>query len=256
MCRLASSDSDALGIVEDLQLGSSPTTASAPPVRETPTKLPWRSESAARSRPGALPYHMPSTPSCLAPGRWPRQLAAPGRGGAELLVEAGHVADEVLVEQLAVARQLLVEPAQRRALVARDHRAGGQAAAAVGAVLVEHQAHERLHAGEEDAALLEHVLVVEADLAPRASRGRRSPRPRAARPDPAAGSGAPRRRTSVVSLAIGELNLPLVVPGSEDPMPVVVCLIPGIRSRVDDHCHQPPARGPPHAPATRTTSRS
>src|SRR5688572_25172499 len=28
---------------------------------------------------------------------------------------------------------------------------------------------------------------------------------------------APRRRTSVVSLAIGELNLPLVVPGSQDP---------------------------------------
>ena len=63
MCRLASSGSEALGIVEDLQLGSSPTTASAPPVRETPTKLPWRSESAARSSPGALPYHIASTPS-------------------------------------------------------------------------------------------------------------------------------------------------------------------------------------------------
>jgi hypothetical protein len=34
---------------------------------------------------------------------------------------------------------------------------------------------------------------------------------------------AMRRRASVVSLAIGELNLPLVVPGSQDPMPVVVC---------------------------------
>jgi hypothetical protein len=37
MCRLASSDSEALGIVEDLEAGSSPTTASPPPVRETPT---------------------------------------------------------------------------------------------------------------------------------------------------------------------------------------------------------------------------
>jgi hypothetical protein len=38
--RLASWDSEALGIVEDLQPGSSPTMASPPPVRETPTKLP------------------------------------------------------------------------------------------------------------------------------------------------------------------------------------------------------------------------
>ena len=63
MCRPASIGSDALGIVEDLQLGSSPTTASAPPVRETPTKFPWRRESAARSSPGAFPYHNASTPS-------------------------------------------------------------------------------------------------------------------------------------------------------------------------------------------------
>src|ERR671918_278299 len=68
MWRLANMGSEALGIVDDLQLGSSPTTASPPPVRETPTKLPWRRESAARSRPGALPYHMPSTPSYFEPG--------------------------------------------------------------------------------------------------------------------------------------------------------------------------------------------
>ena len=63
MCSEASSGSDALGMVEDLQLGSSPTTARPPPVRDTPTKFPCRSESAARSSPGALPYHRPSTPS-------------------------------------------------------------------------------------------------------------------------------------------------------------------------------------------------
>src|SRR5829696_2008530 len=66
--RLARRDSEALGIVDDLQPGSSPTMASPPPVRETPTKLPCRSESAARSSPGALPYHMASTPSYFAPG--------------------------------------------------------------------------------------------------------------------------------------------------------------------------------------------
>ena len=77
------------------------------------------------------------------------------------------MAHEVLLEQVAVARELLVEPAERRALVAGDQRAGGEAAAQVGAVLVEHEAHESLHAGDQDAALLEHVLVVEADLVAR-----------------------------------------------------------------------------------------
>ncbi len=135
------------------------------PCARRPTKLPWRRASAARSRPGALPYHMPSTPSYLAPGRPWVELAAPRGGGAELLVEARHVVDEVVLEQLAVARQLLVEAAQRGALVAGDHRPGGQPATAVGAVLLEHEAYERLHAGQEDPALLEDVLVVEADLA-------------------------------------------------------------------------------------------
>src|SRR6185503_8539846 len=73
--------------------------------------------------------------------------------------------DEVLLEQRSVARQLLVEPAQRGALVAGDHRPGGEPTAADGAVLLEHQAYERLNAGQEDPALLEDVLVVEADLA-------------------------------------------------------------------------------------------
>jgi 2-phospho-L-lactate guanylyltransferase (CobY/MobA/RfbA family) len=75
------------------------------------------------------------------------------------------VADVVLVEQLAIALELLVEPAQGRALVARDHRAGVEAAGAVGAVLLEREPHEALHAREENAALGEQVLVVEGDLA-------------------------------------------------------------------------------------------
>ncbi len=74
------------------------------------------------------------------------------------------MAHVVLVEQLAVALQLLVEPAERRALVARDHRAGVEAAGAVGAVLVENEAHEPLHAGEQHAAVGQQVLVVEGDL--------------------------------------------------------------------------------------------
>ncbi len=72
--------------------------------------------------------------------------------------------DVVLVAERAVARQLLVEAAERRALVAGDEGAGVQAAAAIGAVLVEQQAHERLDAGEQDAALVELVAILERDL--------------------------------------------------------------------------------------------
>ena len=79
------------------------------------------------------------------------------------------MAHVVLLDELAVARQLLVEATERRALVAGDHRAGVEAAAAVGAVLVERQADEALEPGQEDAALLEDVLVVQRDVQKRAA---------------------------------------------------------------------------------------
>ncbi len=79
------------------------------------------------------------------------------------------MAHVVLLHELPVPGELLVEPAERRALVAGDHRAGVKPAAAVGAVLVERQAHEALHAREEDPALLEDVLVVERDVEERAA---------------------------------------------------------------------------------------
>ncbi len=64
----ASVASVALGRVEDLEAGSSPARATMPPRAPAPTKLPWRSASAARSTPGALPYHQPTTPSTVAFG--------------------------------------------------------------------------------------------------------------------------------------------------------------------------------------------
>jgi hypothetical protein len=100
----------------------------------------------------------------LRAGQLAGELAAPRRGGTELLVEPGHVLDVVALYELAVAGELLVEPAERRALVAGDHRARHEAAAKVGAVLVERQPDEALKPGEEDAALLEDVLVVERDV--------------------------------------------------------------------------------------------
>jgi hypothetical protein len=54
----------------------------------------------------------------------------------------------VLVDELSVALDLQVESAERRALVARDHRARVKAAPAVGSVLVEREAHEALYAGQ------------------------------------------------------------------------------------------------------------
>ena len=68
MFRSASAASDTHGRVEDLAAGSSPTRTSAPPRGCEPIRFPCRSASVARSRPGALPYQMPSTPSRVAPG--------------------------------------------------------------------------------------------------------------------------------------------------------------------------------------------
>src|SRR5262249_47903399 len=57
-----------LGGVEDLQPGSSPTQATAPPSGAVPDTLACLMASAARSRPGFLPYQKPVTPSCRLPG--------------------------------------------------------------------------------------------------------------------------------------------------------------------------------------------
>ena len=55
--------SEELPTVEDLAYGSSPTSITAPPSGDVPVSTAWRMASHARSSPGALPYHMPRTPS-------------------------------------------------------------------------------------------------------------------------------------------------------------------------------------------------
>jgi hypothetical protein len=89
------------------------------------------------------------------------ELRAVDGGRGELLVEAGRELDAVLGGEVAQAHDLLVEAAERRALVAGDERRGVQAGALVGPVLVEQHAHDRLDAREEDRAALEDVLVLE-----------------------------------------------------------------------------------------------
>ena len=51
------------GRVDDFAAGSSPTIATAPPNAEVPVNTAWRNASDALSRPGALPYQRPMTPS-------------------------------------------------------------------------------------------------------------------------------------------------------------------------------------------------
>ena len=78
--------------------------------------------------------------------------------------------DVVLGDELAIAGELLVEPSEGRALIAGDHRGGVEAGAAVGAMLVEREPYEPLHAGEENPALVERVLVRQGDLVPHPAR--------------------------------------------------------------------------------------
>ena len=69
--RLRHMGSQELGTVEDLAAGSSPISATAPPSGAVPDRLPWRMASAARSRPGLLPYQKPVTPSWRRPSSSP-----------------------------------------------------------------------------------------------------------------------------------------------------------------------------------------
>ena len=156
--------SDAEGSVEDLAPGSSPTTASTPPVGGHPMWLAWRMASAARSRPGAFPYHMPDHPIEAGRRHPAHQLAAQKRSGRQLLVDRRLVDDPVLGEDIGVPLQLHVQDAERRALIAGDQGAGRRAVASVTPMLGDQQLHQRLHAGDEGVTVGEVVLVLEADV--------------------------------------------------------------------------------------------
>jgi hypothetical protein len=92
------------------------------------------------------------------------ELAAVDGGGAQVLVQPRDEHDVVLAEQRLVALQREIEAAQRRAAVARDQGGGAEAAAAIGAVLVERQSHQRLDARQEDDAVLLPVLCLEREI--------------------------------------------------------------------------------------------
>ncbi len=63
--------SDWWGRVEDFAAWSSPASTSTPPCFDVPAAFACLNTSPQRSTPGPLPYHMPKTPSYLAPGNMP-----------------------------------------------------------------------------------------------------------------------------------------------------------------------------------------
>ncbi len=77
-------------------------------------------------------------------------LRAVQHGGGEVFVDAGLEADVVRVEQRLAAPEFPVQPAQRRAAIARHQRAGVQAGGAVEPGLLQQHADQRLDAGEQD----------------------------------------------------------------------------------------------------------
>ena len=70
-------------------------------------------------------------------------------------------------EELFRAPQRLVEAAQGRTPIAGDKTRGVEAGGLVALALQDQQPHQRLHAGQVDAAGFERVLVIEADVAQR-----------------------------------------------------------------------------------------
>ncbi len=94
-----------------------------------------------------------------------RELRAPHRGRAELLVDGAAQHDVVLLAERPEALELLIEAGERRALVARHERRGAQARSSISAMLVQQNTHQRLNAGQKDAPLLQLIAVGERDRA-------------------------------------------------------------------------------------------
>ena len=112
-----------------------------------------------------------------------RLLRPPYRCGGQVLVEARLEADVGGLEVAFGADELLVEPAERRAAIAGNEACRIEPGAPVALPLHEAEADQRLESGDEDPALAEIELVIEADLLQRHSL--LSPRRNGAREMPA-----------------------------------------------------------------------
>ncbi len=88
-------------------------------------------------------------------------LRAPDRGRGHVFVDAGMELDVMGFEVFLRAVHALVYAAQGRAAITGDETCGVEAGGEVALALQHGQAHQRLGAGEEDAAGIECVLVVQ-----------------------------------------------------------------------------------------------
>ena len=98
-------------------------------------------------------------------------LRAPDAGRRQFLVEAGFEVDVVRLEQLGESHELQVEPAHRRAAIARDEAAGVVAGAPVALLLRNQQSGDRLRAIQQHGGFAEVEPVGELDLRERDLRG-------------------------------------------------------------------------------------
>src|SRR5262245_42294944 len=108
----------------------------------------------------AVPH--PEHPIILALTPELRLLRAPQGRGCEVLVEAGHELDVVLFQDAPRTQHGCLEGGDRGAAVTRHVARGIETRPHVPGTLNQHQAHDRLGAGQELPALVEAVLVVEA----------------------------------------------------------------------------------------------
>ena len=99
-------------------------------------------------------------------------LAAPDRGGREVLVQAGLELDVCALEELRRSPKRQVEAAQGRASIAGNKTRGIEPRELVALALQHQQPHQCLHTGQVDAAGFELVFVVEGDFAQRGCAGR------------------------------------------------------------------------------------
>ena len=98
-------------------------------------------------------------------------LGTPHRGGGQLFIHPG-LEDDVLLGQMGLGSpEGLIVGAERRAPVAADEAGGVQAGHRIALALQHGQTHQGVHTAHEDTAVVERVLVVEADGFERASDG-------------------------------------------------------------------------------------
>ena len=90
-------------------------------------------------------------------------LAAPDRGGRQVLVDPRLEHDLVLLEEALRLPHRLVDAAERRAAIAGDEAGGVEAGGLVALALHHRQADERLGPGQEDPTGFQHVFVVQGD---------------------------------------------------------------------------------------------